>query len=396
MTQKIKANFTEKLIHVLVWAFLFGSPLLLMDRSTTEFNWQMVVYRMGTPLCLFALFYLNYFLLVPKLFQNRKRWTFVLVNIGLCMALSVGLTTWEYVTRPKDMHGPSLQEILHGRETPKPRRRQMVPPELTHPGQMTPPPPREERPEREERDIMIPPIFFFMFRDLILQILCIVLAVAVRLSWQVSEAEDARREAELGKSEAELQNLRSQINPHFLLNTLNNIYALIVFDQEKAQNTVQDLSKLLRHVLYDNNQNFVSLDSEIDFLEKYIGLMKIRLSADTDITFEKDLPSQKNLQIAPLLYISLVENAFKHGIRSSEHSFIHIRLSYVDEKLRFYIENSNFPKAETDRSGSGIGLEQVQKRLDLIYPGHYTWEKGVKEGNIYYSQITIEKLSPTN
>ena len=144
-------------------------------------------------------------------------------------------------------------------------------------------------------------------------------------------------------------------------------------------------------MLYDNQQQLVSLASEVEFMHNYIGLMKIRLPESVDIQVNNTIPSPNNLKIAPLIFISLIENAFKHGIRTSEKSFIHLDMDYEKEtdKLHFHIENSNFPKNEEDRSGSGIGLEQVRKRLDLIYPNLYIWKKGVKD-NTYYSDSTIQ------
>ena len=212
--------------------------------------------------------------------------------------------------------------------------------------------------------------FMFLFRDILMQILCIIVAVTTRMSKQYRQSEQALQIAEYDRKETELKNLRNQINPHFLLNTLNNIYALIQFDQGKAQETVQELSKLLRHMLYDNQQQLVFLDSEVDFMRNYISLMKIRLPESVDLQVNNTVPSPNNLRIAPLIFISLIENAFKHGIRTSEKSFIHLSMDYDKntDKLHFRIENSNFPKDEEDRSGSGIGLEQVQKRLDLVYP----------------------------
>ena len=191
------------------------------------------------------------------------------------------------------------------------------------------------------------------------------------------------------KTEAELKNLRSQINPHFLLNTLNNIYALTAIDQTKAQEAIQQLSKLLRHMLYDNQEPFVALQDEIQFLENYVSLMKIRLSQNVEVTFDKHV-KDPYLKVAPLLFISLVENAFKHGVSPTEHSFVHIMMEEDGNRLCVTIENSYHPKNEQDRSGHGIGLNQVQRRLDLAYPARYEWQKGVSEDNkIYTSQITI-------
>ena len=188
---------------------------------------------------------------------------------------------------------------------------------------------------------------------------------------------------------AELGNLRSQINPHFLLNTLNNIYALTAIDHTRAQSAIQQLSNMLRHMLYDNQEQLVSLFDEVQFIENYINLMKIRLPQTVDVKFEKDLENP-NTKVAPLLFISLVENAFKHGISSTEPSFIHMSMTQKGNSLCVIIENSNFPKSEKDRSGHGIGLQQVQRRLDLAYYERYEWTKGVSDdGTVYSSTIKI-------
>ena len=202
-------------------------------------------------------------------------------------------------------------------------------------------------------------------------------------------ADQKLKESEAARANAELYNLRSQINPHFLLNTLNNIYALTAIDQERAQDAIQQLSKMLRHMLYDNQESEVALSDEVQFLENYINLMKIRLSNNVDVTFVPQI-GNPNLKIAPLIFISLIENAFKHGISPTEPSFVHINMVAICNEITFSIENSNFPKSSQDRSGHGIGLNQVQRRLDLAYPKHYTWDKGVSlDGRIYTSTIHI-------
>ena len=217
------------------------------------------------------------------------------------------------------------------------------------------------------------------------------LSVAIRMSlrWRVTET--ARKEAEKSKSEAELKNLRNQLNPHFLLNTLNNIYALIAFDAEKAQDAVQELSKLLRYVLYDNQAEYVPLGKEAEFIRNYIELMKIRLASDVKLETRIEIRPDSTTLIAPLLFISLIENAFKHGISPGGESFIRIELSEkASGVVRCEISNSNFPKSGNDKSGSGIGLAQVGKRLELMYPGNYQWSRGVTvDGQVYISSLSI-------
>lgn len=152
------------------------------------------------------------------------------------------------------------------------------------------------------------------------------LATVVHLSLQWREAVAARREAELGRREAELKNLKNQVNPHFLLNTLNNIYALTTFDTEKARLAIMELSQLLRYVLYDNQADKVPLYKEADFLRSYVELMRIRLPESVEIRVELDVPRTDEPTVAPLIFISLVENAFKHGVSPTLPSFIHIHL----------------------------------------------------------------------
>lgn len=216
------------------------------------------------------------------------------------------------------------------------------------------------------------------------------------LRWNQDKA--AQREALKSLTEAELKNLRNQLNPHFLLNTLNNIYALIAFDTDKAQQAVQELSKLLRYVLYDNQQMFVPLAKEIDFIKNYIELMRIRVSPQVTIETSFDIKPDSQTPIAPLLFISLIENAFKHGISPTEPSFIRIAIGETEDQIHCTIRNSNYPKTRTDKSGSGIGLEQVSKRLELIYPGNYQWERSLSaDGSEYISSLKIKlHHSPLN
>jgi len=221
------------------------------------------------------------------------------------------------------------------------------------------------------------------------------LGAAIRTSLRWRQAEERLIEAERQKTEAELKNLKNQLNPHFLLNTLNNIYALIAFNSDKAQEAVQELSKLLRHVLYDNQQTFVPLEKELDFIRNYVALMRIRLPQQVEVSVNLEVDSGGALQIAPLIFISLIENAFKHGISPTVDSFISISISgHTDGTVRCEILNSNHPKSGQDKSGSGVGLEQVSKRLELIYPGHYEWIKGISEnGQVYSSILTIQTKS---
>ena len=207
------------------------------------------------------------------------------------------------------------------------------------------------------------------------------------MTGQWYRAENIRKDLERSRSEAELQNLKSQLNPHFLFNTLNNIYSLIQLDPNRAQQTVHDLSRLLRYVLYDSSRPTVPLKAEMDFLGNYIELMRIRLPRH--VRLDVSLPENpSHTLVAPLLFISLVENAFKHGVSNDRPSFIDIDIREEEGVLACRIENSFFPKSEADRSGSGIGLANLCRRLEMIYPGRYEMKYG-QHGDTYETLLRI-------
>ena len=222
-----------------------------------------------------------------------------------------------------------------------------------------------------------------------------IVANCMQIATRWQQAEEQRLKAEAARADAELANLRFEMNPHFLLNTLNNIYALTAFAPHRAQEAIQQLSAMLRHMLYDNQEQTVRMEDEVRFLQSYINLMKIRQSDTVDITFKVEQAAD-DVRIVPLILIPLVENAFKHGISPTQPSFIHISLKADDNLIDFLIENTNHPKTDSDQSGHGIGLTQVQRRLLLAYPEQYSWQKGLSaDGTVYRSHIMI-KPTKTN
>lgn len=348
-----RSRLVEVLIHVIGWGIVFGFPFLMMTRSGFTITW-MDYLRHGSiiPLSFLIVFYVNYCFLVPRyLFEGRIR-QYLLLNALLILCVAAGAHLWQEYAFQTYAKGSGDKGGRH----------------------------------------MGPPKWIFILRDVFSMVLTVGLSAAIKMSGRWVQMDAARREAEKSRTEAELKNLRNQLNPHFLLNTLNNIYALIAFDSEKAQAAVQELSRLLRHVLYDNQQSFVTLDKEMDFIRNYIELMRIRLSSNVTVETQIDIRPDSRTEIAPLIFISLIENAFKHGISPTEPSFIRIHFSESPGEVRCEISNSYHPKSETDKSGSGIGLEQVQKRLDLTYPGHYNWQQGVSEDGKEYKSVLAIKV----
>jgi two-component system sensor histidine kinase LytS len=175
------------------------------------------------------------------------------------------------------------------------------------------------------------------------------------------------------QKENELRHLKAQLNPHFLFNTLNNLYGLSVTGSKKLPALMLKLSELLRYSLYDTNQNYVAVSKELDYINNYVELERIRLSDKTDIQFEV-IGNQTDLYIAPLLLIIFVENAFKHfSAAKGQTSFVHIQINIGNHKLKLKIKNSIDPDyvPKVNKSKGGIGLNNVKQRLDLIYPQQY-------------------------
>ena len=195
------------------------------------------------------------------------------------------------------------------------------------------------------------------------------------------------------RTEAELEWLKNQLNPHFLFNTLNNISSLVQIDAGKAQDAIAQLSDLMRYAMYETRREMVPIQGEVEFMRNYIELMKLRCNDKTEVISQFSILNSK-LIIAPLLFISLIENAFKHGVSSNRPSKIDISLKQQEsgdgsQEIVFICDNTNFPKDDTDRSGSGIGLENTRRRLDLLYSGHYTWEQSLND-DIYHVRITLK------
>ena len=350
--EKSKPRYRYLILHLLCWSVLIIVPLFFHSSND---DWLVVRNRylrwLGNPLAYMLVFYINYFWLVPRLLLKKLDWKlFIFANLlviaaGLCL-----VDAWHWCAL----------KILPEVNVDGPRR----------------------------QFIRFPRYFWAIMAD----ILIISLAVAVRMYQRWQHIEDARKEAEAARAEAELSNLRNQLNPHFLLNTLNNIYALIAFDQDKAQMAVGELSKLLRHVLYENQQDFVPLCKEADFMRNYIELMKIRVTDNVKIHANINVQPNDSTPVAPLIFISLIENAFKHGISPQGKGEISIDLNQVNGDITCEIHNTCYPKRENDKSGSGIGLDQVSRRLELMYPDRYSWDKGMTpDGQQYYSKIIIKK-----
>lgn len=213
----------------------------------------------------------------------------------------------------------------------------------------------------------------------------------IKLMYQSIRDEQQMEELKQQNLQAEMDYLKYQINPHFFMNTLNNIHALIDIDPEYAKNAVIELSKMMRYVLYDSGRERISLEHDMQFLMNYIELMRIRYTDAIDIRVEYPRDLSARVSIPPLLLIVFVENAFKHGVSYSRPSFIHLHIGYDDDKVLATIANSRHAPRDV-RHKAGIGLENVRKRLDLIY-GAKGYTLDIREaGDTYTVQLVIPAL----
>lgn len=339
---------TGHLIHIVGWGILICSPLFFTGRSGVN-SVEDYVRGIIVPLSFMSIFYINYVWLIKRFLFRRQTGRFLCCNVLLILAV-MGL-----------VHLCMTYAI---------------------PDQMIGPPHAHPRPLRD--------VIGFYLINVMIYSLVAGLSVAIRMTNGWYKVEANQRELERERAEAELSNLKSQLNPHFLFNTLNNIYSLIAFSPEKAQEAVHDLSRLLRYVLYESNQPLVPIEKDLDFLGNYIELMRIRLPRHVDLQTDIEAATP-GVMIAPLLFISLVENAFKHGVSNSQPSFIQITIRQAGDTVSCSIRNSYFPKSAGDKSGSGIGLSNLEKRLSLLYPECYHLAYG-KEGENYVAHLVIHKI----
>jgi sensor histidine kinase YesM len=227
-------------------------------------------------------------------------------------------------------------------------------------------------------DLVLPDYYFvsqFNFAEtglIITVYLIITTATKLSKSWlDLQKVNQRMIKEEKEKLDSELHNLKAQINPHFLFNSLNVIYSLALKNDKVTAEVVLKLSDILRYVIYDSTQDKVTLNSEVSLLRNYIELQKYRVEDSTPINFISTI--EEDVNIAPLIFLTLVENSFKHGIKSdTENVFINIRLHSNAEYVYFEIENNKAKINQHNKNSNGVGLENIKKRLMLQYPGKHT------------------------
>ena len=216
-----------------------------------------------------------------------------------------------------------------------------------------------------------PPVFIGEHDILAFVVLILMFSANLGTKYYFRSRNDQKRLAELERQnlEQQLEYLRYQINPHFFMNTLNNIHALVDIDPAKAQETIVELSKMMRFVLYEGDKRGVSLVRELEFIRTYLKLMQLRYTDQVKIT--QELPAEvPDKSIPPLLLVTFVENAFKHGVSYQQESFIELKAAVEDDRLIFSCRNSKAAKPNEEKGG--VGLTNVRKRLDLLFTDDYS------------------------
>ena len=337
------------ILHILIWAVILGLPIYAAGRFQMGRHFLLTYYTITAISAL--IFYTNYLVLIPLLFWKQKRYIYYISVLAL-------LFFFYFIS---DFASEQIFSIIS-----KNSNSDQI---MTQPG--------EERHLRQPPIRMRRPAFIIAMPNAQIigytssSLFMVFLSLGLRVLERQSKIEKIQEEMQKAKLNTELAFLKNQISPHFLFNTLNNIYSLISINPEDSQKALLRLSKLMRYLLYDSEHGNTKLSNEIDFMNNYIDLMKLRIT--NKISLNVSFPEKyDDLNIPPLIFIPFIENAFKHGISNREKSFIDISMTTGNDSITFRCENSLMKLPEESEPGqSGIGLENVTKRLDLLFPGKH-------------------------
>lgn len=343
---KLTYKAKEWIVISVAWGLIFASTPLYMYYALVsiqaEFNWRELFSTWASLVAFLVLFLLHHFFIVKLLDSKKRIWPY-LGSVALAVGLFIAfLVTCVPNYRPKGVE-PRMEMRMNGEEL------------------------REPREERRAGAFLSPPD---MAR---LVIALLMLGVDLGVVQWLKQQKMQQRLLMLEKQnlKQELEYLRYQINPHFFMNTLNNIHALVDIDQERAQRAIVELSGMMRYALYEGSGSEAPLQHEIEFVHHYLSLMQMRYGKKVEVVYDAPSSVPSDLLVPPLIFVSFIENAFKHGVSYKESSFVHISLIYNAEikSLEFKCGNSRHEQSVSTNDGHhGIGLENVSKRLELLYP----------------------------
>jgi len=354
MREKIlNIRIIELFVYVVIWLAVFSVPFFNLRIDNTV-DWGKVSGEWIRMFSFLVLFLLNTIVLVPRFLFQKKYRSYIFTTLFTIIALiGVTISIRMFIAPEQPLSMPPM-ELGPG-----------MPPMELGPGM---PPPMGYKPVAQPEQKSI----FMMFLDnFVIAILVIGVSTAVKMVSQWLNEESKRKDLEKEQLKTELALLRHQVSPHFFMNTLNNIHALIDINAEDAKNTIIQLSVMMRYLLYDTALGQTTLKKEIAFIESYITLMKLRFPENVTVTLTVPEDIQ-DIMIPPMLFISFLENAFKHGVSYPAESFILFKIEQNDSKLNCVIRNSKFKIKESDENRySGIGLTNIKKSLELLFRNDY-------------------------
>lgn len=346
-----RSRRTSIVAHLVGWLLFLGLPLLFVTQQEggIVFAKSLISPRSWLFLLVYVfIFYINTLYLIPQYYFKKK------LSIYL-ICLLVGLVSIFYLQ-------PFERLIYHPLETQRGRppfmqNHSLLPPNNQY---FKPPPPLPASRQSPKTDI----ISIFLFGTVW------ALGVAIRTSeqWRLTEQRVFRAEAE--RANAELSFLKAQINPHFLFNTLNNIYSMAVTNSPNTAASVMKLSNIMRYVTDEANEDFVPLQSEIECIKDYVDLQRLRLNKKTIVDFVVNGRFDYQV-VTPLVLMTFVENAFKHGVSNRENSEIYIEINANEQEISFTCKNTLFAKPRNVER-TGIGLKNTEQRLLHLYPNRHS------------------------
>lgn len=344
-----KIMYAEIALITLVWIVLLVIPILFREDSHNSV-WRSINNQLEILVPVSLLFACNRFIFVPYFLFKGQLWKYIVSLSAMLLMLSFG--SYYYDTRINLRPENSRREDIRRNPPPKPAPdNERLREDIGEPGK------RQPRPT--------PPFAHV----LILSLLVVGFDTGLRSGLRWIEAENAKVLLEKTNVATQLVLLQNQVSPHFFMNTLNNIHSLVDKNSSEAKEAIIKLSKMMRYLLYETGSQKTTLKKEVEFLESYINLMKLRYSSKVKIEF--NMPSSiPEKSIPPFLFLSLIENAFKHGISYKEESYINIDFSIGDERLILVVKNSKQDKTSPNEY-SGIGIENTRKRLALLFGNNY-------------------------
>jgi two-component system LytT family sensor kinase len=347
---KLFAAFT----HIVGLAIFLSLPILFIATQEKGHSIAAVLFTADTVLFIgtyIFIFYFHTYFQIPQLYR-KKKWILYIISLLLLLGAVLALQPFDRL-----MHKSAPATAIPMPPSIGPTRAMVgIPPA---------PPPFRPMNNADRRTPGLDIISIYLFA------MTLAFSMSVEFRKKVLDAEQSVRQAHADKANAELSSLKAQIHPHFLFNTLNNIYSLAAVHSEKTTESILKLSHIMRYVTDEVGDNYVPLEQEITFLTDYIDLQRLRLGKTMKVNVT--MPEYTyNKSIAPLVLITFVENAFKYGISNHTTATITIALMVAEQRIRFFCHNRVFDKPVEVPTRSGIGIHNTQTRLAQLYPGKHS------------------------